>query len=67
MIIKELFNHHGEFVGKAYMHRKNSTVDIKYDENKIHYGNVTINFNEFENYLDRMDVSTEENQQMGLF
>lgn len=67
MIIKHLFNHHGEEVGKAYVHRKNSTVDVKYDEDKIHYANTTLEFHEFDDYLERMDVSTEENKQMGLF
>ena len=66
MIIKHLFNHHNEPVGKAYVHKRNATVDIKYNADKIHYANVKLDFEEFDGYLDRMDLSTGENEQMEL-
>ena len=66
MIIKHLYNHHNEPVGKAYVHKRNATVDIKYNADKIHYANVTIDFKELDDYLDRMDLSTGENEQMEL-
>lgn len=65
-MIQHLFNHRKQHIGDAHFIKHNGTVEITYN-NKIHYADVTIDFEEFESYLERMDLQTAEGEQIGLF
>lgn len=65
--ILELFNHHCEVVGTATLHKKNATVDIKFNEN-VHYGNDTVDFDEYDNFKRTFNLKDEnELGQLELF
>ena len=54
-----LYNHHRKPVGTATWHKRNSTVEIVYSD-EIHYADTTLDFDEFDDYIARMDIKTEE-------
>ena len=54
-----LYNHHRKPVGTATCNKRNATVDIVYND-EIHYSDTTLDFDEFDDYIARMDVRTEE-------
>ena len=54
-----LYNHHRKPVGKATWNKRNSTVSVSYND-EIHYSDTTLDFDEFDDYIARMDVKTEE-------
>ena len=55
----QLFNHHRKPVGTATWNKRNATVEIAYSD-EIHYADTIIDFDEFDDYIARMDVRTEE-------
>ena len=58
----QLFNHHRKAIGTATWNKRNSTVSVSYD-NKIHYPDTTLQFDEFDEYkrlrgiLDERDMN----------
>ena len=54
-----LYNHHRKPVGTATWNKRNATVSIAYSDD-IHYSDTTLDFDEFDDYIARMDVRTEE-------
>ena len=60
--ILQLFNHHRKPIGTATWNKRNSTVSVSYD-NKIHYPDTTLQFDEFDEYkrlrgiLDERDMN----------
>ena len=55
----QLFNHHRKLIGTATWNKRNATVSIAYND-EIHYADTIIDFDEFDDYIARMDVKTEE-------
>ena len=54
----QLFDHHRKPIGTATWNKRNSTVSIAYD-NEIHFADVTLAFDEFDEYKRRMGVIDE--------
>ena len=58
----QLFNHHRKPIGAATWNKRNATVSVSYD-NKIHYPDTTLTFDEFDEYkrlrgiLDERDMN----------
>lgn len=58
----KLYNHHRKPIGIATWNKRNATVDVSYD-NKIHYPDTTLQFDEFDEYkrlrgiLDERDMN----------
>ena len=58
----QLFNHHRKPIGAATWNKRNSTVNVSYD-NEIHYPDTTLQFDEFDEYkrlrgiLDERDLN----------
>lgn len=55
----ELYNHHKQPVGTATWNKRNSTINIAYSDD-IHYADTILEFEEFDHYIKRMDLRTEE-------
>ena len=55
----QLYNHHRKPVGTATWNKRNATVSIAYSDD-IHYSDTTLDFGEFNDYIARMDIKTEE-------
>lgn len=65
--ILELYNHHRDVVGTAKFHKKVAEVEIKFIE-EVHYANIAVSFDDYENYKRRMDLKDEnELGQLELF
>lgn len=54
----QLFSHNRKPIGKATLNKRNSTVSVSYD-NEIHYSDITLPFDEFDEYKRRMGVIDE--------